>query len=340
MPARVLTVDDNTQVVAITLRYLSKLGYEAQGLSDPREALNLIQSFRPALCILDIQMPYLSGAELMDRIKAVDPHTEVILLTGLNDIVIAVDLMRRGAADFLLKPVELERLDFSVARAMEHRRLVLENTAYKLHLEQLVYERSKALDEALRNLNDLHSATLESLAMALDFRDQGTSGHSRRVADMTVGIAKSLGINNGELVQMEHGALLHDIGKLRIPDSILWKPAKLNDEEWEIMRRHPEFGYDFVSKIEFLKGAADIILSHHERFDGTGYPRRLKGTEISLGARIFSLVDSVDAIVYDRPYHRGTAFSFAREEILVRSGTHFDPQLVEPALSYLEREIK
>ena len=157
---------------------------------------------------------------------------------------------------------------------------------------------------------------------------------------MTAGIAKNLGVNGRQLIQIEHGALLHDIGKLRVPESILWKPSELTPEEWKIMRRHPEYGYEFVKKIGFLQGAADIILSHHEKFDGSGYPRGLKGDEISLGARIFSMVDTVDAIICDRPYHKGSAFSVAREEILLRSGSHFDPELVGPALKHLEEYPK
>lgn len=340
MAAKVLAVDDDPQIVRLTVRFLEGFGYTARGLSDPREAPEMVKSFNPEVCILDINMPFVSGSDLMDAIKSINPHTEIILLTGLNDTLLAVDLMKRGAADFLLKPIEPKQMDMAVTRALEHRHLVLENMAYKLHLEMLVEERSKALNEALKNLNELHAATIETLAKALDMRDQGTSGHSRRVADMTVGIAKNLGINDGQLVQIEHGALLHDIGKLRIPDSILWKPSELTPEEWEVMRRHPEYGYEFVKRIEFLKGAADIILSHHEKYDGTGYPRGLKGTEISLGARIFSMVDAVDAIVCDRPYHRGTAFSVAREEIIRRSGSHFDPTLVEPTLAHLETFLK
>jgi putative nucleotidyltransferase with HDIG domain len=340
MAPRVLAVDDDPQIVKLTVRFLSAFGYDARGLSDPREAPEVIREFSPEVCILDVNMPFVSGSDLLDEIKSINSHTEVILLTGLNDTVLAVNLMKRGAADFLLKPIEPKQMDVAVARALEHRRLVLENMAYKLHLEMLVEERSKALNEALKNLHELHGATIETLANALDLRDQGTSGHSRRVADMTVGIARSLGIMDGELVQIGHGALLHDIGKLRIPDSILWKPSELTPEEWEVMRRHPEYGYDFVKKIGFLSGAADIVLSHHEKFDGTGYPRGLKGTEISLGARIFAFVDAVDAIVYDRPYHRGTAFSVAREEILRRAGSHFDPELVEPALAHLAEHLK
>ncbi len=340
MKPKVLAVDDDQQMLELTMRFLAKSGYDSVGLSDPREVPEAVRSFGPEACILDIKMPFVSGSDLLDQIKSIDPHTEVILLTGLNDTVLAVDLMKRGAADFLLKPIELKQMDIALARALDHRRLVLENTAYKMHLEMLVEERSRALNEALRNLSDIHEATIETLAMALDFRDQGTCGHSRRVADMTVAIAREMGLAAGELVQIEHGALLHDIGKLRIPDSILLKPSELTPEEWDVMRRHPEYGYDFVKNIGFLKGAADIILSHHERFDGTGYPRGLKGKEISLGARIFALVDAVDAIVYDRPYHRGSAFSAARKEIFLRSGSHFDPEIVDPALGSLARLLK
>jgi putative nucleotidyltransferase with HDIG domain len=340
MPSRILTVDDDPQIVGLTVRFLKNFGYDARGLSDPRETLESIESFNPEVCILDVNMPFVSGPDLLDKIKSVSPHIEVILLTGLNDTVLAVDLMKRGAADFLLKPIEPKQMEVAITRALEHRWLVLENLAYKLHLEMLVDERSKALNEALKNLNEIHNATIETLAMALDYRDKMTSGHSRRVADMTVGIAGDLGVTDGDLVQIEQGALLHDIGKLRIPDSILWKPSELTPEEWEIMRRHPEYGFDFVSKIEFLKGAADIVLSHHEKYDGTGYPRGLKGNEISFGARIFALVDSVDAIICDRPYHRGTAFSVAREEILRKAGSHFDPGLVEPSLAHLANFLK
>jgi putative nucleotidyltransferase with HDIG domain len=340
MPSRILAVDDDPQIVKLTLRFLANFGYDARGLSDPREAPEFIKSFNPEVCILDINMPFVSGSDLLDKIKSISPYTEVILLTGVNDAVLAVDLMKRGAADFLLKPIELKQMDIAVAKALEHRRLVLENMAYKLHLEMLVEERSKALNDALKNLKELHDATIETLSMALDYRDKMTCGHSRRVADMTVGIARDLGMTDMDLVQIEHGALLHDIGKLRIPDSILWKPSELTPEEWEVMRRHPEYGYDFVCKIGFLKGAADIILSHHEKFDGSGYPRGLKGNDISFGARIFALVDAADAIVCDRPYHRGTAFSVAREEILRKAGSHFDPGLVEPTLAHLANYLK
>jgi putative nucleotidyltransferase with HDIG domain len=178
-------------------------------------------------------------------------------------------------------------------------------------------------------------ATLDLLSMALDFRDQSTSGHSRRVAKLTAGAAGELGIKDAALVQIEHGALLHDIGKLKIPDSILWKPAKLTEQEWVVMRRHAEYGFEFVSNIEFLRGAADIVYAHHEKYDGTGYPRRLRREEIPFGARVFAIVDTVDAMIYKRSYNTPVSFREAADEVRRCSGTQFDPALVESTLDYL-----
>src|SRR5215813_12391665 len=272
---RILVIDDESEIVAFIKELLTHRGYEVFGLSDSREALSVFKSFLPDVCILDFRMPFLSGSMILDQVKEADPSVEVIFLTAQDETSLAVDLMKRGAIDFLLKPVELNQLSLSVSRAMEHRRLVKENEAYRTHLEKLVAEKTKALNEALSHLTQVHSATLDALSMALDFRDQSTSGHSRRVADLTAGAAKNMGIKDAALVQIEHGALLHDIGKLRIPESILWKPASLTELEWETMRRHSEYGYEFLNNLEFLKGAADIVYAHHEKYDGTGYPRRL-----------------------------------------------------------------
>src|SRR5206468_6109302 len=262
------------------------------------QAPSKCDSFRPDLCILDFRMPHCTGSVLLDTIKRKDPTVEVIFLTAEDETSLAVDLMRRGAIDFLLKPVELNQLLLSVNRALEHRRLILENENYRCHLEQLVLEKTRALNEALSSLGYVHSVTLDMLSTALDFRDRSTSGHSRRVANLTAGVAGLMGIKGNALVQIEHGALLHDIGKLKIPDSILWKPAKLDETEWETMRLHPEYGFAFLSSVEFLKGAAEIVYSHHEKYDGTGYPRRLKGEQIPFGARVFMIVDTVDAMIY------------------------------------------
>lgn len=332
---RILVVDDEVEIVAFIRELLSNRGYKVEGLSDSRQALELFHSFKPDLCVLDFRMPYVSGSALLDSFKNADPTVEVIFLTAQDETSLAVDLMKRGAIDFLLKPIELNHLSLSVVRALDHRRLVKENNDYRLHLERLVQEKTQALNQALGSLTHMHAATLDALAQALDYRDQSTSGHSRRVADLTAGAAEGHGVAGSDLVQIEHGALLHDIGKLKIPDSILWKPSKLDEEEWLTMRRHPEYGYEFLRNIEFLREAAELVFTHHEKFDGTGYPRRLLGTSIPLGARIFAIVDSVDAMIYKRPYNTPISFRQAAEEIRRCAGTHYDPDLVAITLEYL-----
>jgi putative nucleotidyltransferase with HDIG domain len=338
-PARILIVDDEVEIVAFVRELLTHQGYEVSGLSDSRLALGVFESFRPDACILDFRMPHVTGSLLLDAFKKADPSVEVIFLTAEDETTLAVDLMKRGSIDFLLKPVDVSHLALSVGRALEHRRLIRENEAYRLHLEQLVDEKTKALNDALRSLTFVHSGTLDALAMALDYRDQSTSGHSRRVADLTAAVARRHGVEGSALLQIEHGALLHDIGKLKIPDSILWKPAKLDDKEWETMRKHPEYGYDFLRNIEFLKGAAELVLAHHEKFDGSGYPRKLQGDAIPLGARIFAVVDSVDAMIYKRPYNNPITFREAAEEVRRCAGTHFDPGIVEDTLKCLEEHV-
>ncbi len=336
---KILVVDDESEIVAFIRELLTHRGYEVTGISDSREAMKVFETFRPDLCILDFRMPFVSGSLILDSVKEADPTVEVIFLTAQDEASLAVDLMKRGAIDYLLKPVELNELSLSVSRAMEHRRLVKENEAYRLHLERLVAEKTKALNEALSSLTLVHSATLDALSMALDFRDQSTSGHSRRVAELTTGAAKSFGVTGPALVQIEHGALLHDIGKLKIPDSILWKPGKLDEEEWKTMRRHAEYGYEFLRSLEWLNVAAEVVFSHHEKFDGTGYPRGLKGEAIPYGARIFAIVDTIDAMIYKRPYNNPVSFMKAGEEVRRCSGTQFDPELVEPTLAYLKTHV-
>ncbi len=336
---RVLVIDDESEIVSFILQLLSRRGYEACGLSDARAAMKALSEFHPEVCILDFKMPHKLGSEILDAIKEADPTIEVIFLTAENETSLAVDLMKRGAIDFLLKPVELNQLSMSVERAFEHRRLVKENEAYRLHLEQLVAEKTSALNDALNSITAVHSATLQALSMALDFRDQSTSGHSSRVADLTAGAAKSMGVEGPALVQIEHGALLHDIGKLKIPDRVLWKPERLNEEEWTIMKRHAQYGFEFLRHLEWLKEAAELVLSHHEKYDGSGYPRGLVGEDIPFGARVFAIVDAVDAMMYQRPYNKPISFKAASAEVRRCAGVHFDPHLVEPTLNFLSSQL-
>jgi putative nucleotidyltransferase with HDIG domain len=337
---RILVVDDEPAVVGLIIDALDREGYIVQGEIDSRKAARVFETFKPGACILDLNMPHLAGSALLEIFKGLDPTVAILFVTGQNEAALVVDLMKRGSIDVLLKPVKLTMLTEAVRRALDHRRSAIENEEYRLNLERIVHEKTKALDEALRSLTNVHASTLDALSQALDFRDQSTSGHSRRVAGLTANVARHLGLNGDELVQIEHGALLHDLGKLKVPDRILWKPSKLTDDEWVTIRQHPQHGYDFLRNIGFLQGAAEVVLAHHERFDGSGYPRGLSREEIPIGARIFAIVDAVDAMIYKRPYnHAPVTYRAAAEEVRRCAGQHFDPTLIPKALEVLEDRI-
>ncbi|KPJ50581.1 MAG: hypothetical protein AMJ38_01630 [Dehalococcoidia bacterium DG_22] len=184
-----------------------------------------------------------------------------------------------------------------------------------------------------------YQAVLEILCAALDRRDRATEGHSRRVAELSLVVARELGINRGRFKDLERAAILHDIGKIVVADAILSKPAPLTEAEWEEMRRHPTVGFDMVRNVPLLRQAADIIYAHHEHFNGSGYPHGLKGEEIPLGARIFAVVDAYDAITSDRPYRKARPHEYALEEIKRNTGTQFDPKVVDAFLKAEEKGL-
>ncbi|MGA8763928.1 MAG: HD domain-containing phosphohydrolase, partial [Candidatus Sulfotelmatobacter sp.] len=228
-----------------------------------------------------------------------------------------------------LKPFEREQLMNTVCRALENRRLKLENRTYQTNLESLVEARTDQLQDAMGELERSYDITLQALGDALDLKDAETEGHSKRVTAFTIAIARAMGVPREQIPVIARGAFLHDIGKMAIPDAILRKPGKLDADETGIMREHCYRGYQMLKKISFLAEACDIVYSHQEKFDGTGYPRGLKGHEIPLGARIFSVADTLDAIISDRPYRPARSLPAARKEIQEWSGRQFDPEVVE-----------
>jgi putative nucleotidyltransferase with HDIG domain len=252
----------------------------------------------------------------------------VVMVTAVHDISVALAAIRNGAYDYLLKPFEREQLLNTVSRALENRRLKVENRTYQTNLESLVKARTDQLQAAMANLERSYDITLETLGDALDLKDRETEGHSKRVTAFTIAIARAMGLPREQINTIARGAFLHDIGKIAIPDKILNKPGKLTKEEMDVMQEHAYHGYQIVKKIPFLNEAADIVYSHQERFDGTGYPRGLKGEQIPLGARIFSVADTLDAITSDRIYRAAQTLPAAKEEIARWAGRQFDPEVV------------
>jgi putative nucleotidyltransferase with HDIG domain len=244
--------------------------------------------------------------------------------------------MRRGAFDYVTKPFNLSDVETAVHRGLRHQALLKANQQYEQHLEELVSLRTHELSLANVNLNTTleklymnYRATLRALAAALEARDVETKGHSDRVVAYCLRLGKQLGLNDRELITLEHGALLHDIGKIGVPDAILLKRSALTEDEWNYMRRHVEYGSQILRGIDFLEGASRIVAQHHERFDGSGYPSRLDGELICQGARIFAVADAVDAITSDRPYRKARPFEAAADELIRCAGTHFDPDIVK-----------
>jgi putative nucleotidyltransferase with HDIG domain len=288
------------------------------------------------LMLSDLMMAGMDGLALLERSKEKTPDMPVVMVTAVHDISVALSAIRNGAYDYLLKPFEREQLLATVRRALENRRLKLDNRKYQTELESLVEARTSQLNNAMRSLERSYDITLEALGDALDLKDAETEGHSKRVTAFTMAIAKNMGLPTEQIKVIARGAFLHDIGKMAIPDAILRKPGALNAEELIIMREHCYRGYQMLKKIPFLADACDIVYAHQEKFDGTGYPRGLKGEEIPLGARIFSVADTLDAITSNRPYRPAQSLTAARKEIEVWSGRQFDPQVVKAFLAMPE----
>jgi response regulator RpfG family c-di-GMP phosphodiesterase len=291
------------------------------------------------LVISDMKMPGKDGLWLLESLRERYPDTSVIMLTGYGDTESAVDCLRRGAVDYLLKPPKLTDLIRAIERALAKRRIELARKRYQKKLERKVRDRTAELRSALRDIANTYQATLLALVAALDAREHETSDHSQRVVRYTSAIATRMGINGQELEEIGRGALLHDIGKIGVPDAVLLKPGKLTPEEWLEMRKHPDIGFQMIQNIPFLDTPAQIVLSHQERFDGAGYPRKLKGQEIHIGARIFAVADTLDAMTSDRPYRKGTTFANAIAEIQRCSGTQFDPEVVRAFLDIGEEGL-
>ena len=336
-PERILVVDDEETIREIVSSMLNTAHFQTSQASSGIEALALLNSGEEFdLVLSDLMMAEMDGNALLERTKERFPSLPVVMVTAVHDISVALQALRNGAYDYILKPFEREQLLATVRRALETRRLKRENDAYRTNLEALVAARTQQWKEALGDLKKSYDLTLEALGEALDLKDAETQGHSRRVTAYTIAIARKMSLQKDEISVIARGAFLHDIGKMAIQDNILRKPGKLNDEEFGKMKEHSYLGYNILRKIPFLAEAAEIVYAHQERYDGTGYPRGLRGDEIPLGSRIFSIADTLDAMTSDRPYRPAQTFAAARIEIEKWSGRQFDPQIVRVFLEMPE----
>jgi cyclic di-GMP phosphodiesterase len=333
--AKILIIDDEPNILSVLHSLLSRT-HQCKTATSAAEAIEYLKEETYDLILSDIVMPGMSGLELLAEITSHSRDTVVILISGNLNIQNAIEALRRGAFDYVTKPFNLVEVETAVARGLRHHWLLQANQQYEHHLEHLVDLRTDELTVANANLNSTleklylnYRATLRALAAALEARDVETKGHSERVVSYCLRLGKQIGLDDPQLITLENGALLHDIGKIGVPDGILLKQAALTEEEWVHMRRHVEYGAQIIRGIDFLEGASEIVAQHHERFNGSGYPNRMEGDQICLGARIFAVADAVDAMTSDRPYRAARSFDDAADELIRCSGAHFDPFVVD-----------
>jgi putative two-component system response regulator len=325
---RILIVDDEVEITEILADLLNE-EYDCIRAGSAEEALTRLHEGEFQLVISDITMPGMSGLDMIPHVKEFAPDTVVVMISGMQTVESAIGALRLGAFDYLMKPFDLRQVEAVVKRALEHHDLVVAKQRYENHLEELVEQRTIELDKALNSLEGAYRSTLKALTAALETRDSETHGHSERVVTYSLRLGREYGLNSDEMKALEFGSLLHDIGKIGVPDSILRKPAKLTEEEWVRMREHPLHGQQILRGIEFLQGAARVVAQHHEKWDGTGYPLGLKKEDIDICARIFSVADAFDAITSDRVYRRGKSYEAAAQELDDWAGRQFDPKVVE-----------
>jgi len=328
MPSTILIVDDEYSGRETLESILEGEGYNLVMAENGPQAIAKAKAILPDVILLDVMMPGMTGFEVCERIRN-DPQVAeipIIILTALDDREALLTGLKAGADDFISKPFDRFELR---ARLMGITRLN--------RYQKLLEEREK-LQKANKRLSDAYEATIEGWSHAMDLRDRETEGHSRRVTELSINLARAMGMSEEDIVHLRHGALLHDMGKIGIPDAILHKTNELTVEEWKIMHEHPKFAYDMLNSIEYLREALEIPYFHHEKWDGTGYPQGLKGEQIPLAARIFAVADVWDALTSNRPYRPAWSSEAALNYIREQSGHHFDPQVVELFFKVIEHQ--
>lgn len=331
-PARILVVDGEVLSREVMCRKLIGLGYDCDHCADSRSALDMLAVKAYDLILTESMMPENGGAGFLDEVKEIRPDIAVIMVTSVVRINAAVEALKHGVYDYFTKPFNMEEVTIGVSRALEKRRLALENQSYQRTLEEQVESRTDQLKNALEILEQTYHSTLVALSKALDSRHADSDGHTLRITVYASRLAQELDMSESEIRVMEQGVLLHDVGNIGIPDALLEKKDALDEKERLLMRKHPEIGYSILSRIKFLKAPAQLVLQHHERFDGQGYPQGLKGEEINLGARIFSVADMFETLTYSHSSHAAQKVESAVRQINKMSGTLLDPGIVDAFL--------
>ncbi len=336
----ILAIDSEQKTRSLTKRYLKSVGYFCDTVASASQALDLLEENNYDLVLTDVKMTHENSISLLNELGKSHPNLAVIIMTSAKDTDLAMECLEIGAYDYVFKPFKKDALNIVVQRALNRRHLLSERRAYRLELEKKVHARTMEVVRAYHEIENTYQQTLEALVSALDFREQSTAGHSKRAVDYSRLLAIELGFRGDRLVPITRGALLHDVGKIGISDSILLKPGQLTKREWKVMKMHPIYGYQMLKDIRFLQPSLDIILHHHERYDGNGYPNGLAKLEIPIGARIFAVIDAFDAITSHRVYRAAKDFEKAYDILKENAGTQFDPHAVDAFLQIPKERLQ
>ena len=337
---RILVVDDEPEIRALICDSITERSpYRCVGAASASEAVEAARAHEVDVALLDLSMPEEDGISLARRLRGCVRDLPVVLITGTQSFDAAVEAMRIGILDYLLKPFKMTELLDALERAVEWRRAALRATAQKAELRQLVARRAERLRTTLNDHALASSAALDALLETLNQRDPQALLHARRVARMAVAVAREIGLEGDPVAAIERAALLHDLGKIAIPDAVMYKPGPLTADELALMRSHARIGYEIAVTVPFLRSAAEIILATHEWFDGSGYPCGLRGAEIPIGARIIAVADVFDALTSPRVYRDPVCIAEANAEIVRGAGSHFDPEVVDAWLRAADRAV-
>lgn len=341
---RILVIDDEASIRRLLSHMLQSHGYETVMASDAREARKYLQETPVALVLCDVNMPGESGMDLVRSILSQYPHTAAIMVTGLESPILANAALEMGAFGYIVKPFESTEILINVANALRRRRLEMENRLQRENLEDIVRTRTLALQQALtwlersqKELRLSREETIQRLAIAAEYRDSATAQHIQRMSHYCELLARRYGLTPEHCDLIRTASPMHDIGKIGTPDHVLLKPGKFTQDEFNVIAQHAEIGYRILSgsEAEILKVAATIALSHHERWDGSGYPRKLKGEAIPIEGRIASIADAFDALTTARVYKPAFDFDHAVDIMSRHRNEHFDPELLDVFLSSL-----
>jgi len=336
--SKILVVDDERSIRSTFEIFLSKEGHEVFLAEDAKSAISIFNEQDLDLIITDIIMPKMTGMDLMAVIKTKAPDIPVIIMTGEPTVDTAKEAVKNNANDYLVKPVSKDNLMKAAKYALEKKKLIdekvkleIENTKYRENLEKLVFQRTQALQKAV-------NGTIEAIIKILEHKDPYTADHQRRVGALSMAIARKMGLCVEEMDRIYFAGYLHDIGKMLIPSEILSKPGILTKGEFEVTKEHVENGYNLTKDIELSSPISDLILQHHERLDGSGYPNGIRGSEIQIGARILAVADVIEAMVSHRPYRPGLDIETALEEIKSNAGILYDNEVSKVAIELFETD--